>query len=88
MYAYAIDQNVLAVLRRRAVSIQIDVTLIRLLLVLGCRTVHGIRMCMAIESDQLRKRKLFGQAALGAKQDPDQFIIFPQIKFEMQDIPL
>ena len=43
---------------------------------------------MAIESDQLRKRKLFGQAALGAKQDPDQFIIFPQIKFEMQDIPL
>jgi hypothetical protein len=43
---------------------------------------------MAIESDQLRKRKLFGQAVLGAKQDPDQFIIFPQIKFEMQDIPL
>jgi hypothetical protein len=32
---------------------------------------------MAIESDQLRKRKLFGQAALGAQQDPDQFIIFP-----------
>ena len=49
---------------------------------------HQIRTTMAIESDQLRKRKLFGQAALGAKQDPDQFIIFPQIKFEMQDIPL